>query len=268
MATELNASVCATDRALTRSAVYSALAKGFRYPTEALFASLESGRLKDAVMEWLVLEPSNAELQEQGDALVAACDFWWSSERRKELEAEHNRLFAHLGSAQCPPYETEYGYNNIFQKTEAMADIAGFYGAYGLEPASTDTERVDFICTELEFMAYLALHEAYAREHGEAEHLDVCLDTQRKFLRDHLGRWTPVFAGILDHATSNTFYRRLGQVLRSFIESEVHAAGVTPATVTAPDTARRAEIKPFGCDACIAQARLNEVKEQQGHADG
>ena len=167
------------------------------------------------------------------------------------LEGEYNRLFAHLGSAKCPPYETEYGYDNVFQKTAAMADIAGFYKAYGLEPSQNNTERVDFLGSELEFMAFLSFQEAYALQQNEAQHLEICLDSQRMFMRDHLGRWIGLFSSILKKSTELRLYLEVNTKLESFIAGEVERLQVPVNPVTAPNREQKKDPAPFGCDACV-----------------
>ncbi len=250
-----HAPVTSLDNALTRSTVYSLLAKSFLYPTEQICQFISSVSYEDALLDFLSRQSNEVELQQYLELRSSVSD----SRHREPLEAEYNRLFAHLGSAKCPPYETEYGHKNVFQKTEAMADIAGFYNAYGLEPSTTDTERVDFIGMEMEFMSFLTLHEAYARDHDEREHLNVCIDTQRKFLREHLGRWVSVFARILSNSSSNAFYVSLGHITEYFIDSEARYLEVVLEKVTGPATMESQTPEPFGCEACTTQEKLNEV---------
>ncbi len=216
--------VNALDEALVRGGVYKLLAKSFLYPTSN------------------VVE----EIQRMHSSQVTD---------RADLEREYNRLFAHLGSAKCPPYETEYGHDNVFQKTQAMADIAGFYRAYGLEVSDHNTDRVDFLGTELEFMSYLCLQEAYAREHHEDEHLEICLDTQRKFMKDHLGGWIGIFSKILGKSTENPFYSATNQRLLNFVGGEVERLGVSVMEVAGPNKEHEEASAPFGCDACSAASR-------------
>jgi TorA maturation chaperone TorD len=234
--------------ALARAGLYQLLAKSFRYPTEATLEFVKSPEYEDALQELCVLHSDNAELQQHADLLADARAQLCAADSRDVLEAEYNRLFAHLGSAKCPPYETEYGYDNVFQKSDAMADIAGFYAAYGLEPSSTDTERVDFISTEMEFMSYLALHEAYAREHDEAEHLEICLDTQKKFIGEHLGRWLSVFARILRQATDAGFYHHLGELAEHVLDADAVRLGIVLDKVLAPNPPEAQE--SFECARC------------------
>ena len=241
----------AVQTALTRAALYRLLAKSFLYSTQEVHEFICSLAYEETLQEFLALHTEDNSLQHYVDSFAEVRTQMTATDSRDMLEAEYNRLFAHLGSAKCPPYETEFGHENVFQKTEAMADIAGFYSAYGLETSATDTERVDFISMELEFMSLLALHEAYAREHGERDHLEVCTDTQRKFLQDHLGRWVSVFSKILSNATASPFYTWLGRFTEYFIDSEARNLKVTLGKVTGP--VKMDSPEPFGCDACMAQ---------------
>lgn len=52
------------------------------------------------------------------------------------LESAHAACFGHAVSKDCPPYEAEYGQAHIFEKTQTLADISGFYRAFGLESAA------------------------------------------------------------------------------------------------------------------------------------
>lgn len=233
-----------------RSSMYKLLAKSFLYPTKEVHNFIHSQLYQNSLDSALVIAKLSADMEREiltFRELISARQI----PAREELEKEYNRLFAHLGSAKCPPYETEYGYDNIFQKTEAMADIAGFYRAYELEVSEINTERVDFISMELEFMSYLALKEAYAHERGEDEHLEICIDTQREFLRDHLGRWMSIFTKILANSTENAFYLQLGKLTEGFVALEAQALSIDIKKVDRPWNGLNEVPAPFGCDSCV-----------------
>jgi len=107
--------------------------------------------------------------------------------------------------------------------------LAAFYRAFGLEVAANAGERHDHLCLELEFMCVLTAKEAYALAHGlNPDQLDQCLDGQRKFLREHLARWTPAFARRLRAATDEPALTGLAEFTLAFIVSECAACGVRP----------------------------------------
>ena len=86
------------------------------------------------------------------------------------------------------PYETshERGPGSAGGPTFQMADIAGFYRAFGFEVSG---ERPDHIVPELEFVALLLVKEAYARMAGQGEPAEVCSTARKTFLEEHLGVW-------------------------------------------------------------------------------
>jgi len=244
-----------------RAQIYKILAKSFLYPTKDFFDSFGTQEYTQALLRYCSLNAPSSELQA---TIQGVCEMLKSGEQGPTpgtLEYEYNRLFAHLGSAKCPPYETEYGYDNVFQKTQTMADIAGFYKAYGLEVSDTNAERVDFLSTELEFMAFLSLQEAYAREHGECEHIEVCVDTQRKFMKDHLGRWTGIFTKILSRTTQEKFYENAGKQLEEFVGGELGRLNVFPEEVTAPSKEPPASQEPFGCEGCVSPTSAGSTEK-------
>lgn len=241
--------------ALARSRVYKLFAQSFTYPGRDAgdFAGKDYADTLAALQH----------LPEEDNGLLTSVrqllrDL--TPDTLVSMQQEYARLFAHLGSAQCPPYETEFGYDNVFQKAEGLADIAGFYIAYGLDISSHQPDRVDFLGTELEFMAYLQLHEAYAREGEDPEHLDVCLSTQRKFLCDHLGRWVPTFAEILAANSVHRFYASMGLLLRHFVTHETKRLGIKPRPLL-PPKGTSPNPDTFACGACSAPITIDRAHD-------
>lgn len=160
------------------------------------------------------------------------------------LDAEARRVFGHGGSRDWPPYETEYGVENLFQQTQDLADIAGFYAAWGLAP---EMERVDHAAVELEFLAFLVEKERLAQSD---EHRQTARDARRKFLADHAARWLPVFAARLEKAPSE-FYASLARALRVFIAAETEALGAVPAALRAMDLRPAEPPGEMECGDCV-----------------
>lgn len=139
-----------------------------------------------------------------------------------ELQAEHRRAFGVSGSL-C--YETEYGLPHEFRQSQELADIAGFYNAFGFQIGGTVRERPDHLATELEFMCLLAFKQAYAESHGETEHAEICAEAQQKFLRDHLGRWVNLFAERITQTAPDSVYQKLAAFTAAFVRADAERLG-------------------------------------------
>ena len=154
----------------------------------------------------------------------------FSLPEEETLQREYLRLFSLSVAGGIPPYETEYGHKDVFFKTQRMADIAGFYRAFGMEIA--DAERADFIGAELELMHWLTFKEDKALAEGKKEEAGICRDAAVKFMQDHLGRWAGYFANQIRHNARLPFYRKVGEQLSRFTESECLRLKVEPERVT------------------------------------
>jgi DMSO reductase family type II enzyme chaperone len=141
------------------------------------------------------------------------------------LQAAHRRAFGLVGSL-C--YETEFGLPHEFRQSQELADLAGFYRAFGFNVGGSVRERPDHLAVELEFMHILTLKEAWAREEGIAEHAEVCTDAQRKFLQDHLGRWIAPFAESLARSAEDGPYVALARFAADFIQADAERLGAHP----------------------------------------
>lgn len=164
--------------------------------------------------------------------------------------------FGHAARGPCPLNEIEYGdlkADPLFQP-HRLADLAAFYRAFGLEVADDAGERHDHLCLELEFMCVLAAKEAWAREHPRnTGQFTVVRDAQKKFLREHLGRWTPAFTRRLERHAAGTPLAALARFTRTFILAECARLGVPPGSEDL--LLRPADEAAALCDSCgLAQA--------------
>lgn len=120
---------------------------------------------------------------------------WLSADPSRRGEA-HEALFGLIISKDCPPYETEFcHWNDPTYRSSQMADVGGFFRAFGLQPRRERPERQDHVSLEIEFVAFLQQKLALAIESGEAEHVNICREALAAFVRDHIAWWMPTFAG-------------------------------------------------------------------------
>ena len=224
--------------ALRRSQLYRFLADAFLYPTE----------------EWTrdvsLLEPALTELDLNRHPLrCGAIDL-------EDLQAEHRHVFGLTGSL-C--YETEYGLPHEYRQSQEMADIAGFYRAFGFENGGVIRERPDYLPTELEFMHTLTLKEACAREADQPEHIEVCIDAQRKFLRDHLAHWLPLFSKRLEQLAVDDVYADLVALATAFVAAEADRLDARPEPFRVPEIKATPFNPDFSCGDCPAAEMAKEI---------
>lgn len=145
------------------------------------------------------------------------------------IELEYNRLFTAGETVLTPIYETEYDMDTIFAKTKELADLNGFYGAFGVQVGEdSNNERPDHISIELDFMATLLIKEAYARNEGWDDKAGVCLESRKKFLKDHIGRWGPTFCVVVKHKTEVEFYKVVAGLTANLITNDLKELNVKP----------------------------------------
>src|SRR5687768_7910262 len=110
-----------------------------------------------------------------------------AADPRFDAEAEFQQTFGLMMSKKHPPYESEYCPQTFsVYRAQVIADVAGFYRAFGLEPSRDTPERHDHIALELEFMAWLIFKEDRARESDGAqahENAQVCAEAARRFFQ-------------------------------------------------------------------------------------
>jgi DMSO reductase family type II enzyme chaperone len=218
----------AIDAAMARSFAYRFIAQAYEDPTPENWAWLSApDNTRNLDFAALVLSANRPALGESAAAFRA----FLKPEAFEPFLESYLAAFGHAARGRCPLNEIEYGdikADPLFQP-HRLADLAAFYRAFGLEVAEGADERHDHLCLELEFMCVLAAKEAYALEHQlDPEQLTVCREAQKRFLRDHLGRWTPAFARRLARMAGDNALGALAHLTRALIEAECACHGISP----------------------------------------
>jgi DMSO reductase family type II enzyme chaperone len=220
---------------MARSALYRFFSVAFAYPTAGRFRTLGDEALPTARAAASI---SGRTLVPRLEALFGHLE----GVTLEELQSQYHRALGHLPLPDCPPYEAGYLGGALFREENVLADVAGFYRAFGLIIGSEERERPDHVTVELEFMHVLTLKEAIARVHHGPAEVGICRSAQRRFWRDHLGRWLPSFGLLLAGRSPEGFYRDIGSNLAEFAEAESRALGKTEVLLKP----RLEEPLPFG----------------------
>lgn len=225
--------------AKVRSRIYHLLSQAYLYPNEVSYTLIKNGFVEELrnSFSYLLLNytKDDAKIEEILDNLESLDK---AIKRLTEgpltdFQGHFARVFGHTISQECPQYETQFGIKaeDVFHKCHELGDIAGFYNAFGLDitDAQTLKERVDHISVEFEFMYFLANKEAYGIENKDAEDkLDIVTSAQKKFVREHIAMWVPVFAKYLAKKTKTGFYKEISDLTKAFVEQEIAYLKVKP----------------------------------------
>jgi DMSO reductase family type II enzyme chaperone len=205
------------DVALCRSAVWEALALGFRPPTGETLERLAAAEGARALAAAACVLDRTDHTDLAGRVMALAVE---PVPAATELTEAYGRLFGHTARGQVPPYETEYGEDSLFEPPRQMSDLVAFFRAFGLALRPGARERPDHIACELEFLLVLARKEAHALEVADADMLASTRSAGRAFLRDHLGRWAPGFGAKLAREDPRGFYGALGGLTAAAVTGE------------------------------------------------
>jgi len=200
-----------------RALAYGALARLFLPPDPSLIEAMRDEGLPD-LRDSLARLGGGADLPDRVERLAAR----FAGEDLEKLLRAYEEIFDPSGGPRCPLNETEYTAitpQHGLTKSFELADIAGFYRAFGVK-MTPGTERPDNMAAELEFMHLLALKEIVAAGgQGDGEHLRVCSDARATFFRDHLGRWFGPFCERL-REEGGPVYGEAAAVLEGFLRLE------------------------------------------------
>ncbi len=163
------------------------------------------------------------------------------------LQAAYRRAFGATGSL-C--YETEYGLPHEFRQAQELADISGFYRAFGFSVGSNVRERPDHLATELEFMHLLHWKEAHALLRGMTEQANRCVEARSSFIGAHLGTWVDLFAQSLNLNSQEFPYGPLARFTASLVQAEAATLGIPLIRRSRRDIRPTPFDPDFSCAAC------------------
>lgn len=264
----------AVERALNRSKIYLLISWSLLYPEDEEFLDylrcgefVEDGRAALSALEVALGTDDGGRAKEklgalkqqfdQVESLIASeCVNWQLS----DLQSEHRRVFSNVITLDCPPYETLFGNDHVFAQSHVMGDISGFYKAFGVELSKDIHERLDHLSVEFEFMHFLAYKESYSRCHDGPEKTQIVVDAQKKFVKNHIGRWVPLFCRMLTKKADSGLFKLVADMTGEWMEFEAAFLSVAPQPYTETDYRPATFNSPEGQTyECGAQDQGNEL---------
>lgn len=262
------------ERALSRSKLYLLLSWAYLYPEDDEFLDyvqsgefVEDGRAALESLKGAIDSPLSDEAKESLDEIethLTDIEHWSASEgvnwSVQDLRDEHRRVFSNVIALDCPPYETLFGNDHVFGQSYVMGDISGFYTAFGLQLSQDIHERLDHLSVELEFLHFLAYKESYALCHDGKEKVQTVIDAEKKFVKEHVGRWVPLFSGMLKKKADYGFYKSIADFTSAWVNFEIHFLSVSPQPYSETDYRPANFVNPEGQTfECGAQDKGNEL---------
>ena len=203
-----------------RSTLYGAVSALFSDPESEKFAMLFTPKIQGCVLDacFQLEELEKCEettLSKSFQMLMSKLD----EKKKEDIRNEFVNVFGHTLSKQIAPYALEHLKNSdVFFRTQKLADLNGFYNAFGMEVESI--ERADHISTQTEFLSFLLLKELLAVQNDLHDEKEVCEKAFAEFNNDHFLDWTKMFSENLADKVDGVFYSLAGKFLLTFIESE------------------------------------------------
>jgi TorA maturation chaperone TorD len=239
----------AVDDALARAVLYRFLSVGFQMPTEERIREV-GGR-----NGFSVAAAALQRLDRHGRTGLGPVATRLTSTPPLSVDrqaATFARLFGHTTRGLVCACETEWGPDSGFHQPQQLADLAGYYLAFGVKPIAASDVRVDHIACECEFMDFLSRKEALllsgeVRWEDEGETLAVTRQAAREFLRHHLGRFGRAFATRVVAEDRDGFYGTLGLMLLAFVDAECARAGVTAGSMDLDVRPEDIDTTPMAC---------------------
>lgn len=245
---------------LVRANVYRFLQAAVQPPDGDRFRLLLEGPFREVIVsaaDWMRADPAfRPEHLGPGEADPAELDpgSLLPAPGDESLHADYLDLFGHSVSKDCPPYGGEYYPNkDVTFRSQRLADLAGFYRAFGLDRAADARERQDHLGFEAAFMETVIVRELYAvREDLGNDRVEVCRSAQREFFVDHLGWWLPAFGLRLSSLRPRGFYGALGRWVRALVAAERTVLGIAPFDELPVAKVDDYDVNDDACGACTA----------------
>ncbi len=195
-----------------RSAAFALLARLLGSKTSVLM----DGTTLTALRE--VLDPGR-------EAAVLACLDRFDDVELPDPDEVAGRWVRWFDLGRAAPYEGSNIASSAGGVTPLLADVAGFYRAFGM---TVSGDRPDHVVAELEFVALALLAEADATANGDDDRASIVSATVRAFLRDHLGGWIDTWAARISEIAELAPWSPIADAAAELVRAEAANRNVIP----------------------------------------
>ncbi|ELY56098.1 anaerobic dehydrogenase subunit [Natronococcus amylolyticus DSM 10524] len=206
------------ETATARGRLYSLLALGFARPDDDFERLLENGEYAAGLVD--AATAVDGAVADAATAVEPPAD-------TDQVTRQWASLFGVEEGRSVSPYELTYLPGPLLTTVRQLADIRGFYDAFGLDVGEAMPYRGDHVCYLTEFLGHCCLREARLRRRGDDEGVATVVDARGSFLEDHLGRWFWRFADEVS-ARDDGFYASLADLLAALVEDELETLSLEP----------------------------------------
>jgi TorA maturation chaperone TorD len=138
-----------------------------------------------------------------------------------ELQIDYTRLFLNPAGPLAAPYESAWlAGKDPMLFDEVMQSVLDSYRAGGYEVDENFRDLPDHVAAELEFLYTLIFREARAAASGDDDQRAVAVESRRRFVGQHLGRWVGPFTEALRGGGETALYRALADLTERLVRSE------------------------------------------------
>ena len=144
----------------------------------------------------------------------------WSSENQngisvdqfKAIKKDQLYMFIGIDKVLAPVWESVYFSQSRLVFQEQTLQVREWYARFGLQIERLNKEPDDHIGLELSFLAHLAAQALQAIDQEDMECFENVLQAQRDFLAEHILRWGPAWARLVEKNAETDFYKGLAHL--------------------------------------------------------
>ncbi|MDR0515213.1 MAG: molecular chaperone TorD family protein [Coriobacteriaceae bacterium] len=140
-----------------------------------------------------------------------------------ELAIDYARVFLGNGTnayAAAYPFESVHTSPKRLLMNDARDEVVAIYRANGVDKAKDWSEGEDHISLELEFETILIERTIAALEAHDTAAASELLETQLRFIKEHLLVWVPMLVAEMQKFAQTGFYQALGSMTIGFLDTD------------------------------------------------